>query len=107
MKFRPDIYDIRKFELDENYTTNLNLKTSTLFAWFFASFFRAKIFLKRSQIYSLFRMSTCRFEIDSGGNSGPDALYITVSANKQKFLFEMLPGMLCYRQKTDFLRPDH
>jgi len=36
--------------------------------------------------------SQFRFEIDSGGNSGPDALYITVSASKQKFLFEMLPG---------------
>ena len=33
-----------------------------------------------------------RFEIDAGGVASPDAVYITVSANKQKLLFEMLPG---------------
>ena len=33
-----------------------------------------------------------RFDIDSGSSSSPEAVYITVSANKQKLLFEMLPG---------------
>jgi len=36
--------------------------------------------------------SSFRFEIDSDGGSGPDAVYITVSVDKQKLLFEMLPG---------------
>ena len=35
-----------------------------------------------------------RFDLDSGHNSGPDAVYITVTSHRQKFLFEMLPGMI-------------
>jgi len=33
-----------------------------------------------------------KFDLDSGHNSGPDAVYITVTSYRQKFLFEMLPG---------------
>jgi len=34
-----------------------------------------------------------KFDLDSGHNSGPDAVYITVTSHKHtKFLFEMLPG---------------
>lgn len=33
-----------------------------------------------------------KFDLDSGHNSGPDAVYITVTSHRQKFLFEMLPG---------------
>jgi len=35
-----------------------------------------------------------KFDLDSGHNSGPDAVYITVTSHRQKFLFEMLPGMI-------------
>jgi len=33
-----------------------------------------------------------KFDLDSGHNSGPDAVYITVTSRRQKFLLEMLPG---------------
>jgi len=33
-----------------------------------------------------------KFDLDSGHNAGPDAVYITVTSRRQKFLFEMLPG---------------
>lgn len=33
-----------------------------------------------------------KFDIDSSIRSGPDAVYISVSLNKQKLLFEMTPG---------------
>jgi len=36
--------------------------------------------------------SNFKFDIDSGEKVGPEAVYITVSTAKHKFLFEMLPG---------------
>jgi len=36
--------------------------------------------------------SSFKFDIDSSIRSGPDAVYISVSLNKQKLLFEMTPG---------------
>jgi len=33
-----------------------------------------------------------KFDLDSGHNAGPDAVYITVTSHRQKYLFEMLPG---------------
>jgi len=33
-----------------------------------------------------------KFDLDSGHNTGPDAVYITVTSHRQKYLFEMLPG---------------
>ena len=33
-----------------------------------------------------------RFDLDSGQSSGPDAVSVTVTNRRQKFLFELLPG---------------
>jgi len=35
---------------------------------------------------------TFKFEIESGPNSLPDGVYVNISSNRQKYLFEMLPG---------------
>ena len=45
-------------------------------------------------------MCNFRFDLDSSIKSGPDAVYVSVSLNKHKLLFEMAPGKFIFFKVT-------